>query len=176
MCLKPRSPDSPLPLPLLLPPPRFCLSRQEVCKPRVVDGVRCCVGKVQAVSRHSLEACIFSPDPTVSEHQQQHLVVCWTPGGWLVARTSSTPSSLDSTGSGVFHQQHRPLSAVSHCSPSGALHVCSICILRRSLCLFCLQAIIDKQFGKNRLFERTITAHCSVPMPKRLSDKAGPSD
>ena len=37
--------------------------------------------------------------------QQQHLVVvCWTPGGRLVSRTGSTPSSLDSTDSGASQQ------------------------------------------------------------------------
>ena len=39
---------------------------------------------------------------SVRAPQQQHLfVVCWTPGGRLVSRTGSTPSSLDSTDSGA---------------------------------------------------------------------------
>ena len=43
-----------------------------------------------------------------------------------------------------------------------------------------LAALVDKEIGKivllNHDFEMTTAAHCSVPMPKRLSDKAGPSD
>ena len=80
---------------------------------------------------------------------------------------TGTRSASDS---GVFLQQHRPLSAVSQCLP-----------LWRSLCLLYLQAIIDKKIGRNMLvnahdFEMTTTAHCSVPMSKRPSDKASPSD
>ena len=70
------------------------------------------------------------------------------------------------------------------CLPSAAsplIGCLTLLPLRCSLCLLCSKAIIDKEIGKNTFldihdFEMTTTAHCSVPMPKRPSDKAGPSD
>ena len=56
------------------------------------------------------------PRPTVSEHPVcSQVLLARAPVGWLVC-TGSTTTYL-ATSSGVFHQQHRLLSAISHCSP-----------------------------------------------------------
>ena len=82
--------------------------------------------------------------------------------------------SLDATGSGVFHQQHRPFWPSHTVSPP----VLSFALLR----LLYSQAIVYKELlAKNMLlridsnFKETTTAHCSVPMLTRLSNEAGPS-
>ena len=59
-----------------------------------------------------------------------------------------------------------------HTVPPPALHVCSICILRPSLCLLYLQAIVSKGKFLHDLEIMTSTTHCSLPMTKRLSNKA----
>ena len=59
--------------------------------------------------------------------------------------------------------------------PSDTLPVCCIYILRRSPCLPYMQAIISEGKLLHDLEMMTTTANCSVPMPKRPSDKTGPS-
>ena len=101
------------------------------------------------------------------------------PSRWLTGLCNQQ-YSLDDTGSGVFHQQHRSLLAVSHCSPAGALRV----LLYLHSPAFSVSGLFAGNYqqgiGKNMLlydFEMTTTtAHCLVPMPKRPSHKAGPSD
>ena len=104
-------------------PTSLCVSRQET-RTFLVDGVQHCLGRMQALSRQPwLLHLRYQPNsvraPSNKSTQQQHLVACWDASGLAGVHTGSTPSSLDATGSGV-------LSAVSHCSASSALCVCSI--------------------------------------------------
>ena len=81
------------------------MSRQEDCRPHVVDGVRHCVGKVQVVNRYPWMLAVFSPTQQCPSTTAAAPCCCvGTPGGRLVSRTGSTPSSLDSTDSGASQQ------------------------------------------------------------------------
>ena len=66
------------------------------------------------------------------------------------------------------------ISSIARYQPSHTVYP-----LRHSLCLLYLQAMVYKEIDKNMLLnveyesKKTTTAHCSVPMPKRPSNKAG---
>ena len=81
------------------------MSRQEDCRPQVVDGVRCCVGKVQVVNRYPWILAVFGPTQQCPSTTAAAPCCCvGTPRGRLVSRTGSTPSYLDSTDSGASQQ------------------------------------------------------------------------
>ena len=81
------------------------MSRQEDCRPQVVDGVRHCVGKVQVVNRYPWMLAVFGPTQQCPSTTAAAPCCCvGTPGGRLVSRTGSTPSYQDSTDSGASQQ------------------------------------------------------------------------
>ena len=80
------------------------MSRQEGAQPLVVDGVRPCVGKLQVVSRHPWMLAAFATLQVSEHHSNSTLLLCGDSRCWLVSRTSSTPSYLDSTDSGASQQ------------------------------------------------------------------------
>ena len=81
------------------------MSRQEGCRPHVVDGVRNCVGKVQVVNRYPWVLAVFIPTQQCpSTTAAAPCCRVGTPRGRLVSRTGSTPSYLDSTDSGASQQ------------------------------------------------------------------------
>ena len=80
------------------------MSRQEGAQPPVVDGVRPCVGRMQVVNRYPWMLAVFATQQGPSTTATAPCCCVGTPGGWLVLRTSSTPSYLDSTDSGASQQ------------------------------------------------------------------------
>ena len=60
------------------------MSRQEGCRPHVVDGVRNCVGKVQVVNRYPWMLALFSPTQQYpSTNSSTSLCVRRQVAGWL---------------------------------------------------------------------------------------------
>ena len=206
------------------------MSRQEDCRPKVFDGLRHCVGKVQVVNRYPWMLAVFDTQQSPSTTTAAPCCCLGTPRGWLVSRTSSTPSYLDSTDNGASQQgwsgtsiradsqdwsgtyiradsqgwlgtciradgrgwagtytraddqQHRPASTFSNAlrAPSDALRRTHDTLRLRHFPylphLSCIRLALyagSDMFLK--LFELTsITAHCSVHMPKHPKRGGGP--
>ena len=155
------------------------MSRQEDCRPQVVDGVRCCVGKVQVVNRYPWMLAVFSPTQQCpSTNSSIWLCVRHQAAGWLcepavLQAPWTAPTVVPSSSSIVPHRLPHTvppptLSMFALFTFSDALRVCLVCLVCRHVS------------SKNALFQHfeltSTTAHCSVPMPKHPSDKAGPSD
>ena len=157
------------------------MSRQEGCRPHVVDGVRNCVGKVQVVNRYPWMLAFFSSTqqcPSTNSSSILLLCVRRQAAGWLrelavLQAPQTAPTVVPSSSSIVPYRLSRTippptLSMFALFTFSGALRVCLVCLVCRHVS------------SKNTLFQHfeltSTTAHCSVPMPKHPSDKAGPSD
>ena len=142
---------------------------------RVFRGIVCNRVCVCMCLRTSARPCALVPlCPSACEHPRILVPTCMT-----TCMAACVAACVAAVGCGSV--RYKLLPAPAHCSPPiftmpverGRSH------LRDVKWPVVSPPLPQQGIGKNMLlhcFEMTTTAHCSVPRPKRPSDKAGPSD